>query len=399
LTLYAKTDPITIVTGEKSIKIFFSAAEASGDDHAAGVIRQLLVRNPQARISGLGGPKMEEAGCKLLENMVDKSAMLLHVMSKIMAYYRRLNRVKAYLHSEQPDMVVVVDSFAWNIHVAKAASNIGIPVLFYVAPQFWAWAPWRIKKLKKTGGKIACILPFEQQWFQDRGVDAEYVGHPLFQKNDRGSDSKTSMVDNPFPKIALLPGSRSHEISYLWPAMLEIAQNIKNAHSEARFFAATNDKGMAEELRAKADPLLGVEIRQTSIDTITSNADLTLVASGTATLQVAAQHCPMIVMYHVHPIQWHLLGRWLLNIPHLSLVNILAQRELVPEFMPFYRQTRQVSQTALDLLGNNEKRDTMRSALKDLTDPLKPSKTSHKVVDLIMEMLAIDPQPTMSGNA
>jgi len=115
---------------------------------------------------------MAEAGCNLLENTVDSSAMLLYVVGKVGSYLRRFMRVRAYLAQHRPDIVVVVDSFAWNIHVARYARKLGIPVIYYVAPQFWAWAPWRIGKLRKTASEVACILPFEQDWFRKRGVDA-----------------------------------------------------------------------------------------------------------------------------------------------------------------------------------------------------------------------------------
>lgn len=387
MTAPAKTDPIRYVTDQKAVKIFFSAAEPSGDIHAAKLISRLKVSIPHIQIEGLGGPNMEGSGCKLLENMVDRSAMLLHVLRKTLVFYQRLRRLRSYFSRERPDLVVVVDSFAWNIHIAKAASSMGIPVVFFIAPQFWAWAPWRIKKLKKIDGKVACILPFEEKWFCDRGVDAVSVGHPLFEDLNRDSESKPRPVEDIFPNVALLPGSRQHEIGHLWPAMLEIARNIKNVFPEARFSTVTTDDFSAERMRAMADPLLGIEIRRAGIDSITANADLTLVASGTATLQVAAQHCPMIVMYYVHPLQWHLLGRWLLNIPHLCLVNILAERELVPEFIPFYKQTHEVSQTALDLLDSKGKRKTIRNDLKNLIDPLMPSQTSQKVTDLIEKMI------------
>lgn len=376
---------MSFVIHKSSIKVFFSAAEASGDRHAAGVIRELKSSLHEVDCIGLGGPLMEREGCKLLENIVDRSAMLLHVMGKLGSFLKLRKRVRAYLIQERPDVVVLVDSFAWNIHVARIARKSGIPVLYYVAPQLWAWAPWRIHKLRKTADRIAAILPFEPEWFKKRGLEVNYVGHPLF---DNYLPS-VAASEPTFPTVALLPGSRSHEIDMLWLPMQKIASQIKGVYPDVRFLSTTVNNDMANLLKERTDPQLGIEIRQTSIQDVTRQADLALVASGTATLEVAAENCPMIVMYHVHPLPWHLLGRWLLTTPYLCLVNILAQRELVPEFMPFYRDTDKVSQCALDLLSSDRKRDQMRQSLQQLMEPLIRPGAAKAVAQMINTVVRI----------
>ncbi len=366
------------------LNVFISAGEASGDAHAAAVIRRLSQQCPGVRLSGLGGPAMAESGCNLLENMVDKSTMGLHVLGKLGFYRHLLKRVKEHLLRDRPDVVVTVDSFDGNIHIATAAWRLGIPVLIYIAPQLWAWWPGRIRKIRKINAKVACILPFEQEWFGSRGVDVTYVGHPLFDDAD-SPEVASEPAAGPFPVVALLPGSRRHEVERHWPGMLDVAWRIKAKYPDVRFRAAVLNEAVAEDLRRQTDPMLGVEIGTQGVDLVSSQADLTIVVSGTATLQVARQLCPMIVIYDVKPILWHLVGRRLLKTKHISLVNILAKRELVSEFIPFASRTWHIGQKALEMLENADFRRKMRSDLAELIRPLNQAGAARHVVELILQ--------------
>ena len=331
---------------------------------------------------------MANAGCKLLKNTVNTSAMGLHAITKFRYFQNLLKEIKQFFNDTKPDLVVVVDSFAWNSHVAKAAQNLGIPVLYYVAPQLWAWAPWRIKKLKKTADRVACILPFEKQWFSDRGLETDFVGHPLFDDPQKiPLPVVRSNLDKDFPTIVLLPGSRKQEIKHLWQPMQQVAMNIKRLYPTAKFLVNTPNDTIEHALQENRDPWLDIEFRQTGIEATTRYADLTLVASGTATLQVAAQCCPMIVMYYIHPLQWHLLGKWMLNTKYIALVNILAKEEIVPEFIPFYQQIDQVTNTALEFLKNEKKRFATHKALQKLIKPLNKPGTAKSVARIIKQMM------------
>lgn len=371
--------------------IFLSAAEPSGDRHAAGVVRQLAKELPQFRCHGLGGPAMADAGCNLLCDLTNHSAMLGHALGQVGFYFRLLQRVKAWLSENRPELVVVIDSPAWNFHVAKAAKQLGIPVLYYVAPQLWAWGAWRLGKLRKRADRVACILPFEEKWFASRRVPARFVGHPLFDDgpNIPAMSPWSALESKTFPTIALLPGSRRHEIAHLWGPMQEIARAIQDKYPNARFHTAAASDELADILRAQANPVLGIEIRRTTVEAVTRRADLTLVASGTATLEVAAQNCPMLVMYHVNRWQWHLLGRLLIRTPHICLVNILAGKELVPEFVPFQGQMHKIKATAMDYLENNQKRQDLRLAIRELVAPIIKPGAAVNVVRIIKEMLPL----------
>jgi len=348
---------------ENKRTIFFSVADVSADAHTARLIRRLKIEAQDLRFVGLGGKAMADEGCQLLENLVERSA-------------------------QRPDLVVVVDSPAWNFHVAKAARRLDIPVLYYIAPQLWAWGSWRIKKLRKWTNQVACILPFEQQWFTERGIRAVYVGHPLFDDDRQFEALEPTPTDElNFPLVALLPGSRAHEIKHLWPSMQQIADAIRKKYPRARFVSCAPDESKAETMRRNADPDLNIDIRPTSIEAAVRHADLALVASGTSTLQVAVQNCPMIILYYVHPLQWHLVGRWVVKIKYLSLVNILAQKELVPEYMPFYRQEDQVAEKALALLADEKALRQIRLNLQKLVKPITQPGAAAKVAQIVKKML------------
>jgi len=388
LTKFTKDAPIASVILESKRTIFVSAAETSADAHGGRLIRYLREDAADLRFVGLGGGQMENEGCQLMENLVDRSAMLAHAFGQVGFYYKLLRRVKKQFHQDRPDLVVCIDSPAWNFNLAKTAHKLGIPVLYYIAPQLWAWGAWRIKKLRRNADKVACILPFEQQWFTERGVNAVYVGHPLFDDDQQIEAVETWQKDGEkFPTIALLPGSRNHEIKSLWPAMQQIALSIQEKFPNVRFLACAADEEKIETLKNNMHNQLSIDVKHTSIEATVRYADLALVASGTTTLEVAAQYCPMIIMYHVHPLQWHLVGRWVVKINYLSLVNILAQKELVPEYMPFYRQEHQVAQTALRLLANKDQLKKMRQDLKELVKPIIQPGTAAKVAEIVKQML------------
>ena len=388
LTKSGKNGPIAAVILESKRTIFISAAETSADAHGGRLIRHLREDLADLRFMGLGGRQMENQGCQLMENLVERSAMLAHAFSQVGFYYKLLRRVKKQFHQDRPDLVVLIDSPAWNFNVAKVARKLGIPVLYYIAPQLWAWGGWRIKKLRRNVDKVACILPFEQQWFTERGVDAVYVGHPLFDDDQQIEAVEAWQKDSEkFPTVALLPGSRNHEIKSLWPAMQQIALSIQEKFPKVRFLACAADEEKIETLNNNTHEKLSIDIKHTSIEASVRYADLALVASGTTTLEVAAQYCPMIIMYHVHPLQWHLVGKWLVQIKYLSLVNILAQKELVPEFMPFYRQEEQVAQTALGLLADDKQLKKMRQDLKELVTPIIQPGAAAKTAEIVKQML------------
>lgn len=394
-------------------RIFISALEHSAEMHCANLIQATGIKLsangdswaggdhiaseslvPQIQWAGFGGERMAELGCQLLDNTVKRAAMIYNVLGQL-GYYRKLiKQANDYFAQNKVDLVVVCDSPAFNFHIAKAAKKHGIPVLFYVAPQLWAWAPWRIHKLRKCCDKLACILPFEKDWFRSRRMDAEFVSNPLFDEMDVDLQQNFKpyvQYDPSSPKIVLLPGSRDAEINSLWPAMLDIAAQLKQKHPEATFTACAPDDekvAMLKEIAADyADGEIEVGYEVNKLLELSGQSDLALVASGSATLQVAAAGCPMVVMYQSNRAMWHLVGRWLIRTRFLSLVNILASKEQVPEFMPYFTSLDPIVKAAESLLCNASKMAATSQALIELVRPLTERRACDAVADIVLDML------------
>ena len=381
----------------KKKRIFISACEPSADVHCArliGSFAELAAKTPGwdegVEWVGVGGDRMKQAGCELMENTTGRAAMLHHAFGQVGYYYRVLKRIGAYFEKNKVDLVIVCDSPAFNFHVARLAKRANSRVLFYVAPQLWAWAAWRIWKLRMWCDKLACILPFEQEWFTSRGVDAVFVGNPLlddlddllWQKRREYADYDAWQA-----KIALFPGSRSAEIAKLWPAMQKIAMNLQMNWPRITFIVGAPNQERLQMLMDKE--LRGFNCKYTisGVAQTAASADMALVASGSATLEVAAAGCPMIIMYQSSRLLWHLVGRWLVRTRFLSLVNILAGREVVPEFMPYFASCKPIHKTCNSLLSSKLRLIKMSSELTDVVKPLAQGYASEKVAELAMDML------------
>ena len=372
----------------KKYRIFISAAEPSADMHCAHLITALKSSGYDIECVGLGGQNMAEAGCELLENMTERAAMHYNVLGQIGWYRKLMMRVSAYFIKTKVDLVIVCDSPAFNFHIAKAAKKAGVKTLFYVAPQLWAWGGWRIRKLRRRCDRLACILPFEQQWFTERRVAAEFVGNPLF--DDVPADvlaGRNRVFDVKKPVIALMPGSRPGEIDTLWRPMQEIAIKLAQSHIGARFIAVAANEGILEKLKGRQAKGFDCEYSLSSVISTAYKADLTIVASGSATLQVAAAGCPMVVMYQSSKFLWYLIGKWLLKVPHLSLVNILSGKELVPEFMPYFDSTEPIYKACEKLLSDAKSLTHLSEDLTALTRPLIGENVSERVAKIALEML------------
>jgi lipid-A-disaccharide synthase len=377
---------------KKKYRVFISAAEASADSHCADLIKALKKIDPEIEFIGVGGVKMKAAGCKLIEETASKAVMAEKAFAHIGRFFLLIRKISKLLQKEKFDLVIVCDSPAFNFHVAKAAVLAESKTLFYVAPQLWAWAPWRIKKLHNFCDKLCCILPFEEKWFKDRGVDATYVGNPLMDEfgSKKLKARNFKKFDPTNVKIALMPGSRKSEISRLWEPMQQIANRIRRKYPGAEVTAVAVDDEIKEMLRAyqvlgfRCQFTIG-DIYQTAMD-----SDIAIVASGSATLQVAAAGCPMVVMYQANKYLWHAVARWMMTIKHLSLVNILAGKELVPEFMPYFTSIEPIAEAANTMLGDNKKLTKLSEALIKLVEPLALGNTAETVAKTAIDLLSGD---------
>ena len=382
---------LAMLQANRTYRIFISVAEPSADAHCASLITALRQTSYDIDFVGVGGPKMASAGCKLLETTIGRAVMMYKAFSHVAHYYKLIKRITRFLKSNKVDMVIVCDSPSFNFHIAKAAKKAGIKTLFYVAPQLWAWGGWRIRKLRKYCHKLCCILPFEQDWFSQRGVDVDFVGNPLLDQlgPDLGRYRREYTDFEPKnARFAIMPGSRAAEIDSLWHPMQQISLRIKDKYPAATFVTVAVEDEREQIL--KSSQIKGFECQYTvgSVSDTACEADFAIVASGSATLQVAAVGCPMVVMYQSSRVLWHLIGRWLVKTKYLSLVNTLAGRELVPEFMPYFSSIEPIVQSIEQFLEDRDKLAQLSGELIQLAEPLGAGNASEKVAQIVGEMLA-----------
>ena len=380
------------MSNEKNkFRIFLSAAEPSGDAHCAGLITALKGMSSEIEFVGVGGPKMADAGCELLESTAGKAAMIYKAFTQVAHYYKLVKRIERYMASNKVDLVIVCDSPSFNFHVARAGRKAGARTLFFVAPQLWAWGGWRIRKLRKRCDKLCCLLPFEQDWFGTRDVDAVFVGNPLLDELtiDPTHYEKYEAFEPAKAKFAIMPGSRPAEIESLWKPMQQIALRLKEKYRQATFVTVAVDARRQQLLKEAQIPGFECEYSVDSVNKTAGAADFSIVTSGSATLEVAAAGCPMVILYQSNRFLWHLVGWWLIKTKYLSLVNILAGRELTPEFMPYFTSIEPIVASIDGFLKDTGSLGKLSRELTELTLPLAKKKACEEVAKIVVRELGI----------
>ncbi|HEY8747662.1 MAG TPA: lipid-A-disaccharide synthase [Tepidisphaeraceae bacterium] len=384
-------------TGTRPRRIFITVAEVSGDKHAAQLIRSLKKLDPTIIIEGFGGPEMAAAGAVIHRNTVTKAAMGWRGVLRAFEMMDALKWVRNRFDTERPDLQIGVDSPSLNFHFARAAHDRGIPVMQYVAPQLWAWAPWRMKKLRKWVDRVACILPFEEKYFQSHGVNATFVGHPLFDElpPNRGENRTPRFPETP-PVIGLLPGSRKSEAVQNFPHLLDVAAQIRKQFPAATFLVPTTAATQPiVEAHVQQTPGLVAEVGQDAFDEMVPRCDLCITVSGTATLHVAGFGVPMIVVYRSNWLQWNGAARWLVRTRTFALVNLLANsgvdaqasHHLVREFVPWYGSNEPVAREAIGMLKDPAKLEACRHKLRQLVGSLDRPGASDQTARLALEIM------------
>lgn len=372
--------------------IFLSAAEASGDDHAANLVAALRRRCPEARLVGLAGPKMASAGCEVLEDVTQHAGMTLSVLPRLLYWRRLVRRTQKAIREIRPDVHIPVDSPAMNWHLAEAARQAGSKVLYYIAPQVWAWAPWRAKKLARLTDQVACILPFEETFLRHRGVNACFVGHPLLDTLPPQPSPPDDLLESWSAgtwRVALLPGSRASEIAAHGAALAAVRDEILRRWPAARCtFTARTQEDADRVRRAAGRADIDVAVGRTR--EVLAESHFAVVVSGTVTLEAAYYGVPMLIVYRTGRLLGHVLGPLLVHAPHLSLVNILAGRELAPELMPWFGKPRPLVDMAMELMDDLGWLVETRRELQKLLPPLRAPNglsAADNAAELAMRML------------
>jgi len=377
-------------------RIFISAAEHSADLHAASLIEAIRRRRPGAEFIGLTGPRMRAQGCRTIRDLTADSAMLAGAFRKVGSGLAMFSRVDRVLASHPLDLAILVDAPTYHLPIARRCKARGLPVLYYIAPQVWAWAEFRVHKVRRRTDRLAVIFPFEQDYFRRHGVDAVYVGHPLW-------DVLTAhRVDHAFvaeqrrgcdAMVVLLPGSRKHVIREVLPGQLEVARALRQRFGRLGLaISAADDRAYQVILPMVRAGGLDVPVHVARHLDLINAADVVLVASGTAVMETAYYHRPMVVMYNASRVGYHLLARWFIRTRYYCMVNILAGRELVPEFMPYYRRTDPIASKAADLLADASLRERMSRSLAALIDPIVKTGASDNAAAEALDLLDRHPR-------
>lgn len=394
-------------------RVFISVAEDSADLHASSLVRTARQALPNVTFHGLTGPRLRGLGVETVFDMTAHATMLSGILGALRRGREALAAAERSWDARRPDLVIVMDSSALHLPMAKRAKRRGLPVLYYIAPQTWASRPGRNRVLARNVDRVACILPFEEAHFLRHGVAAEYVGHPLFEALAGRRVDETRLAElraSGRPVVAVLPGSRRQVVEAVLPKQLEVARLV----AERMGGLTLAISAVSEEREAQIRSIVvhsaagsrssgsggtafeGAAILRDDNATLLTAADLALVASGTATLEVAAYRKPMVVMYdagRLMRVGYWLGGRRLLHTPHLALVNVLAGARVVPEFMPFLGDLRPIAEVAARLISDRTWRELMVQQLDALVQPLEGSRASERVCALAAAIIGrqVDP--------
>ena len=314
------------------MEIFFSVGEPSGDLHGANLVRALKSRRPDMRCVGYGGPKMAEAGCQLHEDLTRWAIMwFLRVLLNIHNFIGLLMRADRYFREHKPDAVVLIDYPGFNWWIARRAKAHGIPVFYYGTPQIWAWAGWRIKKMRQLVDHALCKLPFEEKWYRERGVNATYVGHPYFDELENqhlDTDFLRQQAEHKAPLVTLLPGSRSQEVASNLPVFLETARKIQKEVSGVRFaIAAFNDRHAAKAFEHVLASGVEAEVHVDLTPELIHSSTCCLACSGSVSLELLYHEKPAVIHYRISPFA-HWMQSWFRKVKYITLVNLLSRSDL-----------------------------------------------------------------------
>lgn len=369
------------------MKLLISAGEASGEMYGAQLMEALRRHDPSMEFTGVGGERMRAAGCRTVVDARDVAVVGLgEVVSHLPRIWSEFRRLVHTIDEQRPDAAVLIDFPDWNFRLARELHRCNIPVIYYVSPQLWAWRPGRIELVKRYVQKMLVIFPFEVQWYRERGVDVEFVGHPLAHAvpttTSRDEFARQNRLDPAKQWIALLPGSRRKEVlnhilqcagaavglgacyEYVVPVASTLSRDWVERQVEG---ARGNFRGAGEE-----------NVRFTYVDDASSalaHARAAVVASGTATVQAAVAGTPFVMVYRVSPVTW-VLGRRLVNVPHFAMVNLIAGREVVPELVQKGLTVKNVVSAVQQIIADGPARARMLVGLAEVRGELRAG--SHR---------------------
>ena len=371
------------------------AGEASGDMYGARLVLALRNQAPGITFFGIGGPKMEEAEVRILYRVSEVAVVgMTEVLPKMRFIHQVLNQLKDALKDNPPDLVILIDYPGFNLNLSKKAHDLGIPVLYYIPPQVWAWRERRVKKIAKRVDRVAVILPFEKEFYARYGIRVEYVGHPLLNGlEERGSSEQVrghpGSDNDQFPVVGLLPGSRNEEITRHMPPMMGAAEIISRTYPDLRCILPLASTVSEEIVKPYLEDVkFDVTIRSADTKEVLRECDLALIASGTATLEAAITETPMVILYKVSFLTY-LISKLLAKVTHIGLVNLVAGREIVPELIQGDAMDSRLAEEGLRILEDEAIQEDMKANLRMVRGQLGQGGASERAAAIAGEMMGL----------
>lgn len=372
-------------------RILLVAGEASGDLHAAHLVRALRERAPDVEVWAVAGEELKKQGVRVVFDVADIAGMgLTELAGNFTNLWRAYSSVKKVLREQKPNLLVLIDFPDFNMRIAAIAKRLGVPVLYYITPQVWAWRKGRVKKMARAIDRAAVVFPFEAAFYENAGLKAEFVGHPLLDTVRATRPREETLarlgLDPAARTIVLLPGSRRREVEYHLPVMLEAAA-LLSRDSALQFVlvrASTLDRD--ELARRLAAAPVAVSLSDGDAYNVLEAADLVWTASGTATLETALMLRPMVIVYRMSATTFA-LARRLVRVEHIGMANIIAGEKVVPELIQDDMTPARIAAESRKILGNGDVRQRMVAKLGQVRARLGEPGAAGRVADIALGMM------------
>jgi lipid-A-disaccharide synthase len=368
-----------------------SCGEPSGDLYAGALTRELRALSPGIAVAGLGGPEFAAAGGRLIADYRGLAVTgLTEAIGKLPKSLATLRQLVADARRERPDALVVIDFPDFNFRLTRRIHKLGVPIVFYISPQIWAWRAGRLKTIREVAARVLVIFPFEEKIYQDAGVPVEFVGHPLVELavgvEPRAELRRRLGLDAALPVVALLPGSRTNEVRRILGDLVAAAAQVRSRVRGAQFIVARAPH-LDDELFAAAKSLAGCAIVEGETDAALRAADLALTASGTATVQAALHDTPMVIVYRLSPLTYK-LGRPLVKVDTYGMVNLIAGERVVPELIQDNFTPGAVADEAISILTDPARTLRIREGLARVRERLGGAGASRRAAEAILKVAA-----------
>lgn len=374
-------------------KILLTAAEISGDFHAANLVRAIKRIDADIEFVGTGGEKMRQAGVDVRATTVHMGTVGIWEGLRFYPSFLRIEKqIKRMLWEEPPNLLVLINSRDFNLRIARLAKKRGFRIIYYIAPPAWAWPDWATKRTVRDITEVIAIFPFEVELYRKAGANVTFVGHPLVGMArptlSKGEAYQEFGLTPEHPIVGLLPGSRAYEIDSLLPVMLRTADEIKRSLKGIQFLLPVADSVFEKRIaRIVKESGIDIKVINNNIYDVMNVSDLVITASGTATLEAACLRTPMIVVYKTSLTTW-ILGNILIKLPYVSLPNILAGRRIVPELLQFRVTPNRLANLALSLLEDSQELEEMKAELDKVTRKLGEPGAIERAARIVVKSLA-----------